>query len=225
MIRPSSPRLASLAFLAVALSPRAAPAQGAWTPIDSVVAVVNQDVVLKSELDRRIAGFKASLDQIKDPAERSKKRIELSKQVVSGLVDERLLHQEAARMGIGVHDQEVDRAIAEIKAQNKLDDAALNKALISQGFTMAEYRAEMRNQIVQAKVVNLVLRPRIQIGEEQLRAAYKEAQKRDPKGIGKYEEVKEPLAQRLFEDAMQREQMRWLAERRADAFIEVRGEK
>lgn len=225
MIRPSSLRFASLAFLAVALSPRAAPAQGAWTPIDSVVAVVNQDVVLKSELDRRIAGFKASLDQIKDPAERSKKRIELSKQVVSGLVDERLLHQEAARMGIGAHDQEVDRAIAEIKAQNRLDDAGLAKALDSQGFTMAEYRAEMRNQIVQAKVVNLVLRPRIQIGEEQLRAAYKEAQKADPKRIGTFEEVKEPLAQRLFEDAMQREQMRWLGERRADAFIEVRGEK
>jgi peptidyl-prolyl cis-trans isomerase SurA len=211
-----------LVFPLAAAAPSVAAAQGAWTAVDSVVAVVNQDVVLKSDLDRRMAAFKSSLDAVKDAAERSRRRIELGKQVLGSLIDERLLAQEAARVGIGAPDPEVDRAVADVKQQNKLDDAGLTKALADQGLTMAQYREELRGQIIGVKVANAILRPRVQIGEPELRAAYEEARKRDPKRIGTFDEVKEPLLQRLFEDAMLREQRRWLAERRADSYIDVR---
>jgi peptidyl-prolyl cis-trans isomerase SurA len=223
MTRVSSARLASIIVLvAIAAAPAPAPAQGGWTTVDKVIAVVNQDVVLQSDLDRRLASFKASLDEIKDPGERAKKRIELSKQLVQALVNERLLAQEAMRMGLAATDQEVERAISEIKAQNKLDDAGLARELKKQGLTMPQYRVEMRGQIMQAKVSNLVLRPRIQISDEELRAAYDAAKKRDPQRIGKFEEVKGPLAERVFEEKMNREQMRWLVERREHAYIDVR---
>ncbi|HKE16054.1 MAG TPA: SurA N-terminal domain-containing protein [Kofleriaceae bacterium] len=215
--------LASTTALAVlAAAPAAAPAQGGWTPVDSVIAVVNQEVVLKSDLDRRLAAYKASLDAVKDPGERAKKRIELRKQMIAGLIDEHLLNQEAMRMGLGASDAEVDRAIADIKAKNKLDDAGLNKALAEQGLTLVIYREELRSQIMQAKVTNVVLRPRVQITDDELHAAYDEAKKRDPKRIGTYDEVKRPLAERVFEDKITREQMRWLVERRNEAYIDMR---
>jgi peptidyl-prolyl cis-trans isomerase SurA len=223
MKHPPSARLASIIVLvAIAAAPALAPAQGGWTTVDKVIAVVNQEVVLQSDLDRRLAAFKQSLDAIKNPGERAKKRIELSKQVVQALINQRILFQEATRMGLAATDQEVEGAISQIKAQNKLDDAGLARELEKQGLTMPQYRVEMRGQIMQAKVSNLILRPRIQISEEELRAAYDEAKKRDPQRIGKFDEVKGPLAERVFEAKMNREQQRWLIERREHAYIDVR---
>jgi peptidyl-prolyl cis-trans isomerase SurA len=203
---------------------RAASAESGWTAVDSVVAVVNHDVILKSELDRHLSRFKQSLDEIKDPAARGKRRIEVTQQVMRALIDERLFTQEAVRVGLGADDQDVERAVAEVKKQNRLDDAGLAKVLTDQGMTIAQWREELRRQISQAKVANLIIRPRVKISDEELRAAYKEAQKRDPKRIGTFDEVKAPLYERLLEDAMVREQLRWLAERRAQAFIDVRTE-
>ena len=225
MMRTPSLLASILVPIAIAVAPAAAPAQGGWTNVDSIVAVVNQDVVLKSDLDRRLKGFKASLDAIKDPKERAVKRVELVKQVTYALMDERLIAQEAARMGIAATDQELDLAIADVKAKNKLDDAGLTKALAEQGLNLAQYREEMRSQITQVKVNNLVLRPRVQITEDELRAAYKQAQEKDPKRIGSFDEVKQPLAERIFEEKMTREQGRWLADRRADSYLDVRSEQ
>lgn len=201
----------------------AAPAAGAgWTPVDAVIAVVNQQVVLKSDFDRQLAEFKSVLDGVKDPAERTKRRVELRRQVLRALIDQQLFMQAAIGLGLTATSQEIDRAIAEVKAQNKFDDAALTKALAEAGLSLVQYRAEIQRQILTAKVSNLILRPRIRISDEELHAAYAEAQKRDPQHIGTFEEVKEPLAERVFEVAMQREQQRWLAERRAEAYIDVR---
>lgn len=222
MIRTPSFLASILVPIAIAVAPAAAPAQGGWTSVDSVIAVVNQDVVLKSDLDRRLLGFKSSLDAIKDPTERAKKRVELIKQITAALMDERLIAQEAARMGIAATEQEIDRAIADVKAKNKLDDAGLTKALAEQGLNLVQYREEMRSQITQVKVNNLVLRPRVQLSEEELQAAYKQAKEKDPQRIGTFEEVKQPLAERIFEEKMTREQGRWLADRRADAYLDMR---
>jgi parvulin-like peptidyl-prolyl isomerase len=166
----------------------------------------------------------AALNQIKDPAERTKRRLEVRKQILRALIDERIFVQASVAMGLTAVGQEIDRAIAEVKAQNKMDDAQMAKALAENGLSMAQYREEIQRQILQAKVANLVLRPRIRISEEDLRAAYKEAQKRDPKNIGKFEEVRAPLQQRMMEEAMMREQGRWLAERRAESYIDLRVE-
>jgi peptidyl-prolyl cis-trans isomerase SurA len=212
-----------LGFPIIALLLLARPAAGqGWTPVDSVVAVVNQDVILMSELDRRLAAAKDTLEQIKDVAERSRRRVELRRQVLRGLIDEILVGQAAVAVGLTANSQEVDRAIAEVKAKNQLDDAGLAKALATNGLTMAEYRGEIQRQILQVKVANLILRPRVRVTDAEMRAAYQEAQKRDPKRIGTFEEVKQPLHERLFEEAMMREQARWLGERRAEAYIDVR---
>ena len=191
--------------------------------MDGVIAVVNQDVVLRSELDRRVASFQESLQSVPDLAERSRRRIELTRQVLGAIIDERLFTQEAGRMGLSATDEDVDRAIVQVKSQNNLDDPGLAKALQQGGYTMSQYREEIRHQIMQAKVVNILLRPRIHISEADLQAAYKEVQKKDPKGIGTFKEVRQPLEERLFEDAMFAEQRRWLIERRSSSYIDMRG--
>lgn len=212
-------------LLAIPLLGRpASAAEPAWTPVDAVIAVVNQDVVLQSDFDRRSSQLETVLAQVKDTAERTKRRAELRKQILRSLIDERIFIQAALALGITVVGPEIDRAITEVKAQNKLDDAGLAKALAENGLTMAQYRDEIQRQILQAKLANLVIRPRIRISEQDLRAAYAEAQKQDPQRIGKFEEVRGPLQERMLEEAMMREQQRWIAERRAESFIDLKVE-
>ena len=216
--------IASLLLALPLLTRPAAAADPAWTPVDSVIAIVNQDVVLQSDFDRRSSQLETVLAQVKDTAERTKRRAELRKQILRSLIDERILFQAAVAMGITVVGPEIDRAIAEVRSQNKLDDAALAKALAENGLSMAQYREEIQRQIVQAKLANLVIRPRIRISEDDLRKAYAEAKKRDPQRIGKFEEVRGPLQERMMEEAMMREQGRWIAERRAESFIDLKVE-
>ena len=216
--------IASLLLALPLLTRPASAAEPAWTAVDSVIAVVNQDVVLQSDFDRRATQLETVLAQVKDVAERTKRRVELRKQILRSLIDERIFYQAAVAMGITVIGPEIDRAIAEVKTQNKLDDAGLAKALGENGISMAQYREEIQRQILQAKLTNLVIRPRIRISEEELRAAYAEAQKRDPQRIGKFEEVRGPLQQRMLEEAMVREQGRWIADRRAESFIDLKVE-
>lgn len=216
--------IASLLLALPLLTRPAAAADPAWTPVDAVIAVVNQDVVLQSDFDRRSTQLETVLAQVKDTAERTKRRVELRKQILRSLIDERIFIQAALAMGISVVGAEIDRAIGEVKAQNKLDDAGLAKALAENGLSMAQYREEIQRQILQAKLANLVIRPRVRISEQDLRAAYAEAQKRDPQRIGKFEEVRGPLEQRMVEEAMMREQGRWIAERRAESFIDLKVE-
>lgn len=215
--------LLALPFLALPLQDgAAAAAEPAWTPVDAVIAIVNQDVVLQSDFDRRSAQLETVLAQVKDPAERTKRRVELRKQILRSLIDERIFFQAAVAMGITVVGPEIDRAIVEVKDKNKLDDAGLSKALAENGLTMAQYRDEIQRQILQAKLTNLVIRPRLRISDEELRAAYAEAQKRDPQRIGKFEEVRGPLQERMMEEAMMREQGRWIADRRAESYIDLK---
>lgn len=216
--------IATLILALPLLGRHAAAAEPAWTPVDAVIAVVNQDVVLQSDFDRRSSQLETVLAQVKDTAERTKRRAELRKQILRSLIDERIFIQSALALGITVVGPEIDRAIAEVKSQNKLDDAGLAKALSENGLTMAQYREEIQRQILQAKLANLVIRPRIRISEQDLRAAYAEAQKRDPQRIGKFEEVRGPLQERMVEEAMMREQQRWVAERRAESFIDLKVE-
>lgn len=63
------------------------------------------------------------------------------------LIDEALLSNEADRLVITVLDEEVERAIDEIKKANGLDDAALEAALHDQGYTRASYEIEIRRQL------------------------------------------------------------------------------
>lgn len=192
----------------------AAGKQPGWVEVDRVVAVVNQDVILASELTRRITGLSGGSGKPVPP--------EARKQMLDEMIDETLLSQEASRMHIEVSDQEVSGAIDEIKKQNQLDDAGLLKALADQGYTMDLYRQDVHAQILRIRAINVIIRPRIVIGDDEVQAAYKGAKTANPK-IGALEAEKERLRQRLFEERMAVETRSWLNQRRQVSFIAVRG--
>jgi len=73
--------------------------------------------------------------------------------------------------------EEVDRAVEQVKTQNKLDDATFRSALEQQGFTMEGYRKTLKKQILELKVVNTAVRSRVTVSDDEVKTYYKQNEK------------------------------------------------
>jgi peptidyl-prolyl cis-trans isomerase SurA len=141
--------------------------------IERVVAVINNEIILASELDQMALPL---LRQGLDPesAEGKKMLEEARHKALDAMVDDRLVMQQATELKLNVSSDEVERAIDEVKKQNKLDDATFTEALKQQGFTMEGYRKNLRRQILNLKVVNTAVRSRINISDDEVKTYYQQ---------------------------------------------------
>src|SRR6187455_1320990 len=88
----------------------AADKQPGWVEVDRIAAVVNQDVILASEVARRVAPMA--------PGPGKPPPAGAQRQMLEAMIDEVLFNQEASRARIEVSFQEVEGAIQEIKKAN-----------------------------------------------------------------------------------------------------------
>ena len=155
-------------------------AQDAQSPliVDRVVAIVNDEVVLSTELMMRVAPMAYELNKISDPRERARRQTNLSSQILDEMVNEQLVTQAATAAKLEVSAKEVEAAISDLKKENNLDDDQLADALRMQGYSMSSYRRDVRNQILRMRAVNTLVRPRVSITDEDLRAKYDETARR-----------------------------------------------
>lgn len=173
--------LAGLGGLAAAQqAPREqrSPNAGRKFQLERVVAVVNDAIILQSELEARLLPLQAQAAQIQDPVEQRRRLAKMSTQVLDEMVNEELMVQAADAAKIEVDSSEVQAALDEIKQQNNLDDAGLAQALASQGYTMSSYRTDLRRQLLRLRAVNQLVSPKVQITDEDVRARYDELQRR-----------------------------------------------
>jgi peptidyl-prolyl cis-trans isomerase SurA len=120
----------------------------------------------------------AGLESIDDPRERARRQENLTSQMLDEMIAEELIVQAAKAANLGVEPREVNAAIEEIKQQNKLDDAALAAALAQQGYTMQTYRKDVERQVVRMRAINMLVRPRVNVTDEDVRARYDAMQRR-----------------------------------------------
>jgi parvulin-like peptidyl-prolyl isomerase len=132
--------------------------------VERIVAVVNDDVILQSEVEDRLR-LLAAESQALDAGK-------LRQQAIDHMVDERLIAQEAVTLRIEVDRMEVDRTVDEIKRQNKITHAELEEALRAQGMTLASYREDLKKQLLRIKVIQLQVRSRVSVSDEDVRKAY-----------------------------------------------------
>lgn len=169
------PTLAVATSLAVAGPAAAQPAgdaQNSAVVLDRVVAVVNDDVILETELMARVMPMVGDLDNITDARERERRRRQLTEQILDEMVNENLMVQAAVEAGLDVSAKEVQAALDEIKKQNNLDDAGLEQALAMQGYTISAYKDDVRRQILRMRAINSLVRPKVTITDEDVRARY-----------------------------------------------------
>ncbi|HEY4239318.1 MAG TPA: peptidylprolyl isomerase [Kofleriaceae bacterium] len=151
---------------------------GKRTKLEYVVAVVNDSIILRSELDARMVPVLAEAEQIQDPAERARRIAKLDAQTLDDMVSEELIVQAAADAKIEIESSEVQAALDEIKTNNKLDDAQFAQALAAQGYTMANYKQDLRRQLLRYRAVNQLVAPKVNITEDDVKAKYDEMARR-----------------------------------------------
>ena len=97
-------------------------------PLDKIVAVTEEDVILQSELDRAVGNV---LAQYRSNPQQLPPREELERQVLERLIIVRLQLQRAESTGIRVTDSEVDQAAQRVAEMNKIDMRTLRASLCS----------------------------------------------------------------------------------------------
>lgn len=162
-------RLAALALL-VALAASSARAD----VVERVVATVNDDAIFLSDLRARAVPFLPQVADAGTETERMARLKELYEELLTYMIDERLIRQIASQSGIRVTDADVDVAIENLRMQNNMTEEQFKQALDAQGFTETQYRADIKKQLVRLKVMNERVRSRVNITEEEVRARYEE---------------------------------------------------
>lgn len=142
--------------------------------VEKVVATVNEEAILLSELRRRALFIVQSIANIADESRRLAELRKAYDQMLDQLIDEELLEQAARELSIRVAPEEIDRAVQSMRAQNNLDEEQFWAAVQQEGFTRASYREDVRRQIVRLKVINQRVRSRVNITDDAIRRRYEQ---------------------------------------------------
>lgn len=137
-------------------------------PLDRIVAVVDEDVILQSELDRAVANVAAQY--AKNP-ERLPPRNVLERQVLERLVLVKLQVARAASTGIRISDEELNNAMAAVAQQNGISQDALRQRLAADGLSVTEFRNSIRDEMTVQRLRQSFGQSRVQVSEAEIDAA------------------------------------------------------
>ncbi len=130
--------------------------------IDRIVAIVNDDIITLSDFNKYIVSL-------------PKQTVEINKdQALNDLVEQMILTQEAAKLGITVTDAEIDRSIENVKGRLDMSDEQMNEMLTKQNLTTEQFRNQWRLQILSGKLVSTLVKGRIAVTDEEIKDLYKQ---------------------------------------------------
>ena len=159
-------------FVTLALN-TAAGATAGTDVVDRIVAVVNEDIILLSELNSRMAPYVQRIHAQGFDAEKERKTLfSVRTDVLNRMIDEKLTDQEIQRNDIKIDDADIDATIERIKSANSFTDEDLRGFLEREGMTMAAYRDKIREQVLRSRLVNYEVKSKIVITEEEIRDYY-----------------------------------------------------
>ncbi|MGZ5958815.1 MAG: peptidylprolyl isomerase [Myxococcaceae bacterium] len=140
--------------------------------VDRVAAVVNNDIITLSELQKRAAPEITRVAQESSGTERSQKQSLVMKKALDAMIDEKLVDSELRELKVSISDKEVDAAVEEVKKSYNLTDEQLSLAVAKEGLTLTEYREQMRKQIARYKLINEKVRKNIKVSEADVKSEY-----------------------------------------------------
>jgi peptidyl-prolyl cis-trans isomerase SurA len=136
----------SALLIALTMAPGFTAAQSvAKTPIDSIVALVEEDVILRSELDVAMAGI---IERVRASGEAMPPMHLLERQVLERLIIRELQVQRALQTGIRVSDADIDQALTTLAQQNNMTVQQLRQVIEGDGEDFAEFRRNIGEEIM-----------------------------------------------------------------------------
>jgi peptidyl-prolyl cis-trans isomerase SurA len=140
-------------------------AQSLSAPLDKVVAVVDETVILQSELDRAINNI---LSQYAGRTDQMPPRDVLEKQVLDRIILIRVQAQRAQDTGIRINEGEIDAAIANVAQQNNLPIEQLRASLERDGFSYSEFRETMRDELLLQRMRQRFAQTQVSVSDSEI---------------------------------------------------------
>lgn len=142
-----------------------ATALSAAEPLNRILAVVNDDVVLASELESRL---KIVREQLSGQMEQLPPEDVLRQQVLERIIVDKVQLQLAERNNIKVDDETLNSNLRTIAAQNGVELDEFRATLEREGLDFAAFREEIRNQIILARLHQQTVGSRITVTEQEI---------------------------------------------------------
>ncbi|AKA39216.1 peptidylprolyl isomerase SurA [Yersinia ruckeri] len=139
--------------------------------VDKVAAVVNNGVVLQSDVDGLLQSVKLNAQQA---GQQIPDEATLRHQILERLIMDNIQLQMAQKMGITVSDEALDKAIADIAAQNRMTTDQMRSRLAAEGLNYSTYRAQIRKEMLTSEVRNNEVRRRVNILPQEVESLAKQ---------------------------------------------------
>ncbi len=150
--------------------------------LDRVAAVVNDGVVLRSELEEQMSVVS---ERLKAQGLEMPPVDVLRQQVLERLILQELQIQRAQRAGIRVNDENLNQALAEVAQRNNIGLAQLPAALAAQGIDYGAYRETVRREMTIQVLQQRDVIQRINVSPRELEQ-FLEKQKSRPSELNEY---------------------------------------
>ena len=150
------------ALFALCLS-TVARAETQW--LDRIVAIVDDSVILASELEGRVATIEQNIARA---GQQAPPQEQLRKEVLDILILESIQLQMADRVGLRIDDEQLNQAVARVAAQNKMTLPQFRQALIDSGASYNEVREQIRREMLLQRVQMGNVNQRIQITDQEV---------------------------------------------------------
>lgn len=141
--------------------------------VDRIVAVVNNDIIALSELNKMIEPYTARIKSMGYTLEQQREMLyKVREDLLDQLINQKLTDQEVERLKVSVSEKEIDNSIERVKEANYYTDEELREALKKEGLSMEEYRDNVKNQILRSKLVNIAIKSKIIITSKDVEEYY-----------------------------------------------------
>lgn len=131
-------------------------------PIDHIVAIVNEDVITRQELDEAI---KVAIDRLQLQGMQLPDQHTLQNQVLESIVTKRAQLQHAMEVGLSVGESEVDETVQRIAEENKLSLPEFYAVLEKDGISFNKFREEIRDEMIMARLKEREIKHQVNVTE------------------------------------------------------------
>lgn len=144
--------------------------------VERIVAVVGEQPILLTELRQRARPYLIKIYAQVPSAQQKVAEAEMYKELLQKLVDERVVAIAADKLNVTVTTKEVDDAIKLKAADLKVPVAELLSEAAKQGLSEADYREEVRRELLFGKMLETRVRSRVRVTEDDAREYFKKLQ-------------------------------------------------
>lgn len=141
--------------------------------VDRIVAIVDEDIITLVQLENETDAYRKKIEAAGYPEEKKQEMIqEVNTQILNSLIDASLTRQEARKYNIDISEQDVTKAVENFRSNRSLSQEEFEQGLEKEGLSIEDFRDNMKNQIIQGRIINYAVRSKVVVTEKEIEQYY-----------------------------------------------------